>query len=99
MGKAHPDIYNILLQILDEGKSTESTGERVSFSRSLFILTTNIGSKTLRFSYSRRGIFKARRDLFCDTCFEKRYVSLQIARFFRPELMNRLDDVVLFSPL
>jgi ATP-dependent Clp protease ATP-binding subunit ClpC len=97
--KAHPDVFNILLQIMDEGKLTESSGEVVSFSRTFVILTTNIGSKAVRSAYNNSRIGNTVSGITTETGNEKRVVAREIARFFRPELLNRLDEVVLFKPL
>ncbi len=83
--KAHPDVFNILLQILDDGQLTDSQGRRVDFKNALIIMTSNIGSDK---------ILDAKNNTLSDESV------LQILRgTFRPEFINRIDDIVLFSPL
>ncbi|MDQ1341195.1 MAG: ATP-dependent Clp protease ATP-binding subunit ClpB [Campylobacterota bacterium] len=83
--KAHPDVFNILLQVLDDGRLTDNKGVTVDFKNTIVILTSNIGSKDIM-----ESIDKKERD-------EK--VWSQLKSYFRPEFLNRLDDVVVFNPL
>jgi len=86
--KAHPDVFDLFLQILDEGHVTDSRGTKVYFHNTLIILTSNLGSKHLLEPDS------------LGTSEEQEAKVLQEAqRFFRPEFLNRLDDILLFSPL
>jgi len=88
--KAHPDVFNILLQLLDDGRLTDSHGRTVSFKNTIVIMTSNIGSDALLTGIDADGrISEAARD----------EVMRGLKEHFRPEFLNRLDDVVLFSPL
>ncbi|OIO69075.1 MAG: ATP-dependent chaperone ClpB [Zetaproteobacteria bacterium CG12_big_fil_rev_8_21_14_0_65_55_1124] len=88
--KAHPDVFNILLQLLDDGRLTDSHGRTVSFKNTIVIMTSNIGSDALLTGIDANGhISEAARD----------EVMQGLKDHFRPEFLNRLDDVVLFSPL
>ncbi|MBI5137684.1 MAG: ATP-dependent chaperone ClpB [Nitrospirae bacterium] len=88
--KAHPDVFNILLQLLDEGRLTDSHGRTVSFKNTVVILTSNIGSPHLLGGVDDQGhILDAARE----------QVLGEMRAHFRPEFLNRLDDVVLFKPL
>jgi len=96
--KAHPDVFNILLQVLDEGQLTDSLGRRVDFRNTIVILTSNIGTRQI--SEFGRGIGfetaakKASRDEQTKSILQK---ALQ--KTFAPEFLNRIDDVVIFNPL
>lgn len=88
--KAHPDVFNILLQLLDDGRLTDSHGRTVSFKNTIVIMTSNIGSDALLTGIDAHGhISEAARE----------EVMQGLKEHFRPEFLNRLDDVVLFSPL
>jgi ATP-dependent Clp protease ATP-binding subunit ClpB len=88
--KAHPDVFHVLLQILDDGRATDSQGRTVDFKNTVIILTSNIGAPALLEGITREGaIREAARD----------QVMAELRRHFRPEFLNRLDDVVLFKPL
>ncbi|HET9887084.1 MAG TPA: ATP-dependent chaperone ClpB [bacterium] len=88
--KAHPDAFNILLQLLDDGRLTDSHGRTVNFKNTIVILTSNIGSTYLIEGIDSQG--HIREDA-------RRKVMNELRTQFRPEFLNRLDDVVLFSPL
>ncbi len=88
--KAHPDVFNILLQLLDDGRLTDNQGRTVDFKNTIVIMTSNIGS-----SYLIDGI---REDGTIDEAVRDK-VEAQMKQHFRPEFLNRIDDVVLFSPL
>jgi len=85
--KAHPDVFNILLQVLDDGRLTDSQGRVVDFKNTAIIMTSNIGSKEI--------IENSDRDF--DSIKEQ--VTGQLKQFFRPEFLNRLDDIVVFHQL
>ena len=88
--KAHPDVFNILLQIFDDGRLTDSQGHTVSFKNTIVIMTSNIGSSILLEEIDAKGhIAEATRD----------QVMTMLKSSFRPEFLNRLDDTVLFKPL
>ncbi|GJM21949.1 MAG: ATP-dependent Clp protease ATP-binding protein [Planctomycetota bacterium] len=94
--KAHSDIYNMLLQIMEEGRLTDSFGRQVDFRNVLLIMTSNIGASIIR---NQTGLGFASRD--SSKRFEKMRDNLmnEVGRFFRPEFLNRLDDTVVFRPL
>ena len=88
--KAHPDVFNILLQILDEGRLTDSHGRTVDFKNAVVIMTSNIGSEDLLEGIARDGLI--RDDV-------RGSVMRQLRAAFRPEFFNRIDETVLFKPL
>ncbi len=88
--KAHPDVFNILLQILDDGRITDSQGRTVDFKNTVIILTSNLGSQYLLEGISDEGeISQAAKDM----------VMAELRRSFRPEFLNRLDETICFKPL
>ncbi len=87
--KAHPDVFNILLQILDDGRITDSQGRAVDFKNTVVIMTSNIGSRFLQEGVTGEEIPGSVREA----------VMTELRRGFRPEFLNRVDDVVLFKPL
>ena len=88
--KAHPDVFHVLVQILDDGGATDSQGRTVDFKNTVIILTSNIGAPMLLEGITKDGhIRESARD----------QVMAELRRHFRPELLNRIDDVVLFKPL
>ncbi len=88
--KAHPDVFNILLQVLDDGRITDSQGRTVDFKNTIIILTSNLGSQFLLDGIDSRGeISQQARD----------QVSELLKRSFRPEFLNRLDEIVFYKPL
>lgn len=96
--KAHPDVFNILLQVLDEGQLTDSLGRRVDFRNTIVILTSNIGTRQIsEFGHGvgfETAARKASRDEQTKSILQK---ALQ--KTFAPEFLNRIDDVVIFNPL
>jgi ATP-dependent Clp protease ATP-binding subunit ClpC len=94
--KAHPDVFNTLLQIMEEGHLTDSFGRRVDFRNTIVILTTNIGAEMIK---SGGGFGFGKRDE--ETTYEKMKDMLhkEVERHFRPEFLNRLDDVIVFKAL
>ena len=88
--KAHPDVFNILLQLLDDGRLTDNQGRTVDFKNTIVIMTSNIGS-----NYLINGI---REDGTVDEEVKQK-VENEMKRHFRPEFLNRIDDIVVFSPL
>ena len=88
--KAHPDVFHILLQILDDGQATDSQGRRVDFKNTVIIMTSNIGSPLLLEGVDALG--QIRPDV-------RESVLAELRRHFRPEFLNRVDDIVLFKPL
>jgi len=94
--KAHPDVYNMLLQIMEEGRLTDSFGRQVDFRNVLLIMTSNIGASIIK---NQSGLGFASRD--SERSFGKMRDNLmnEVTRHFRPEFLNRLDDVIVFRPL
>ena len=88
--KAHPDVFNILLQILDDGRITDSQGRTVDFKNTIIILTSNLGSQYLLDGIDEKG------EISPDA---REAVSRELHRAFRPEFLNRLDETILFHPL
>lgn len=88
--KAHPDVFNVLLQILDDGRITDSQGRTVDFKNTIIILTSNLGSQYLAEGIGENG------DITEET---RKSVTDELKRFFRPEFLNRLDETVIFRPL
>ena len=94
--KAHPDVFNTLLQIMEEGQLTDSFGRRVDFRNTVLVLTTNIGAEMIK---NKGGFGFGKRDE--ETTYEKMKDMLhkEVERHFRPEFLNRLDDVIVFRAL
>jgi ATP-dependent Clp protease ATP-binding subunit ClpB len=91
--KAHPDIFNVLLQVLDEGHLTDSKGRKVDFKNTIIIMTSNIGSHQIKESFMNNKDFEIAENK------AKKAVLEQLKLTIRPEFLNRIDDVVMFSPL
>jgi ATP-dependent Clp protease ATP-binding subunit ClpB len=89
--KAHPDVFNLLLQLLDDGRLTDSKGRTVHFENTIVILTSNIGSQKIM-DYLSRSPAPDHTDL------EKELMQ-ELQHFFRPEFLNRLDEIVIFNPI
>ena len=87
--KAHPDVFNILLQILDDGRITDSQGRTVDFKNTIIILTSNLGSEYISEGIENGEITEAAREK----------VNEVLKRSFRPEFLNRLDEIIMFKPL
>lgn len=95
--KAHPDVYNLLLQVLDEGWLTDSEGNKVSFRNSIIIGTSNVGSEVL--TERKRPIGIGARDAEWNKDEESKEVMKQLRSHFRPEFLNRIDEVIIFNRL
>jgi len=96
--KAHPDVFNILLQVLDEGQLTDSLGRRVDFRNTIVIMTSNIGTRELKdFGQGVGFATKARQTTANEHA--KGVIQKALKRAFAPEFLNRIDDVVLFNTL
>jgi ATP-dependent Clp protease ATP-binding subunit ClpC len=98
--KAHPEIYNILLQILEEGVLTDGRGRRVDFRNTVVIMTSNIGAKEAM-KGGALGFGADAKDAsgFVDVERMKKIITAEAERLFRPEFLNRIDDQVIFHPL
>jgi len=88
--KAHPDVFNVLLQLLDDGRLTDSHGRTVNFQNTIVIMTSNIGSEFLLNGIDAEGRVNAA---------AREQVVMALQQHFRPEFLNRVDDTVIFSPL
>ena len=88
--KAHSDIYNILLQVFDEGRLTDSHGRTVNFRNTLIIMTSNIGAENITFSEDQNKEIEV---------FTQEKIKDQIKSHFKPEFLNRLDDIIIFNRL
>ncbi len=96
--KAHPDVYNILLQVLDDGQLTDGLGRKVDFKNTLIIMTSNIGVRQLKdFGQGVGFATQARQDAAEDN--SKSVIQTALKRTFSPEFLNRIDDVVIFNSL
>ena len=93
--KAHPDFFNLLLQIFDEGRLTDSQGRTVSFRNTIIIMTSNIGSDVI---YAEKGSFGFQEKQESQTVLEEKINSL-LKDYFRPEFLNRIDEIVIFNRL
>jgi ATP-dependent Clp protease ATP-binding subunit ClpB len=91
--KAHPDTFNVLLQVLDEGHLTDSKGRRVDFKNTIIVMTSNIGSNKIRESFINNKDFEIAESE------AKIAVLEQLKSTVKPEFLNRIDDIVIFSPL
>jgi ATP-dependent Clp protease ATP-binding subunit ClpB len=88
--KAHPDVFNVLLQVLDDGRLTDSKGRTVDFKNTVIIMTSNLGAQVLNVdSFSNEVAFEKAREQVMDV----------LRQSFRPEFLNRVDDIVIFRPL
>lgn len=88
--KAHPDVFNVLLQVLDDGRITDSQGRTVDFKNTIIILTSNIGADNILDGIDEKGEFKQGVE---DS------VKSELRNHFRPEFLNRLDEIIIFKPL
>ncbi|MBQ8424839.1 MAG: AAA family ATPase, partial [Clostridia bacterium] len=88
--KAHPDVFNILLQILDDGRVTDSQGRTVDFKNTIIILTSNLGANIILDGINSDGEISDE---------AKSEVQMLLKQSFRPEFLNRLDEIIMFNPL
>ena len=99
--KAHPDVFNLLLQILDEGRLTDNKGKTVDFKNTIVILTSNIGAQEIMEKMEEKikdGDFTSKEAEEVRKELEKQLLP-KLQTFFRPEFLNRLDEIILFNPL
>ncbi len=96
--KAHPDIFNILLQVLDEGHLTDGLGRRVDFRNTIVIMTSNIGSREIK-DFGQGVGFATKAKQSAANEYTKAVIQKALKRAFAPEFLNRIDDVVLFNTL
>ncbi|HCV84880.1 MAG TPA: type VI secretion system ATPase TssH, partial [Alistipes putredinis] len=101
--KAHPDVWNILLQILEDGIVTDSQGRRVDFKNTIIVMTSNVGAKNITAAETPLGFHSG--DKSAEEDETKRYERIRQAvmddlkKTFRPEFLNRIDEIVMFEPL
>ena len=99
--KAHPDVFNMMLQLLDDGRLTDSKGRTVSFANTLIVLTTNLGSRAVQKGAAGGATlgFGAADDAD-EASYDKvkELVHEEMKSFFRPEFLNRLDETIVFRP-
>ncbi|MFM6060468.1 MAG: ATP-dependent Clp protease ATP-binding subunit, partial [Microcystis aeruginosa] len=97
--KAHPDVFNLLLQLLEDGRLTDSQGRRVDFKNTLIIMTSNIGSKVIEKGGNSLGFEMA--DDFAQSRYQQisNRVTDELKQYFRPEFLNRLDEIIVFRQL
>ena len=100
--KAHPEVFNILLQVLDNGRLTDSKGKTANFKNTIVILTSNIGGEFFssvsgKIGFEREGTEEERKKVSAKEIEEK--ITEQLKDYFRPEFLNRLDEIIIFNPL
>jgi len=96
MEKAHPDVFNILLQVLDDGRLTDGHGRTVDFRNTIIIMTSNLGSDVIQSIYDNESSTSSSAELYAGM---KEAISEIISNNFRPEFINRIDEMVVFHPL
>ena len=99
--KAHPDVFNMLLQIMEEGRLTDSFGRHVDFRNVILIMTSNLGSQQMK-AGTRLGFDRLSTSKTSDDERQKRMradVMIEVERYFRPEFLNRVDELIVFNPL
>ncbi len=94
--KAHPDVYNMLLQILEDGRLTDSQGRTVNFRNTIIIMTSNVGARLITDKHTSLG-FTGSKD--CENGSIKDAVMSELKKTFRPEFLNRIDDIIVFHKL
>ena len=96
--KAHPDVFNILLQVMDEGRLTDSLGRKIDFRNTILIMTSNIGTRQLK-DFGQGVGFNTRASAEDENEHNKYVIQKALKRAFAPEFLNRVDDVVMFNSL
>ena len=94
--KAHPDVFNLLLQVMDEGRLTDSLGRRVDFKNTILIMTSNIGTRQLKDFGHGVGFSTSSND---NKDFSRGVIQKALNRAFSPEFLNRVDDIIMFDQL
>jgi len=99
--KAHPDVFNILLQLLEDGRLTDNKGNTISFKNTIVICTSNIGSQMIvqKLGEKDKSVERSEEQEKKDFAELSTAVNEELRKFFRPELLNRFDDIVIFKPL
>lgn len=96
--KAHPDVFNLLLQVMDEGRLTDSLGRRIDFKNTIIIMTSNVGTRQLK-DFGKGVGFNMTSSQEMDTEFSKGVLQKALNKAFAPEFLNRVDDVIMFDQL
>ncbi|MDL2265824.1 ATP-dependent Clp protease ATP-binding subunit [Parabacteroides sp. OttesenSCG-928-G21] len=94
--KAHPEVFNLLLQVLDEGRLTDSLGRRIDFKNTILIMTSNIGTRQLK-DFGRGVGFNSQNEV--DKDFSRSVIQKALNKAFAPEFLNRVDDIIMFDQL
>ena len=97
--KAHPDVFNLLLQVLDEGRLTDSLGRQINFKNTILIMTSNIGTRQLKDFGRGIGFHPQASGTEVDRDYSRGVIRKALERSFAPEFLNRVDDVIMFDPL
>jgi ATP-dependent Clp protease ATP-binding subunit ClpC len=97
--KAHPDVFNLLLQILEDGRLTDAKGRTVSFKNTVLIMTSNVGSKVIQKGGGGLGFEWSQNQSDAEYSRIVKIVNEELKQFFRPEFLNRLDEIVVFRQL
>ena len=96
--KAHPDVFNLLLQVLDEGRLTDSLGRQIDFKNTILIMTSNIGTRQLK-DFGRGIGFSAQASGEVDKEYSRSVIQKALNKAFAPEFLNRIDDIIMFDQL
>ena len=96
--KAHPDVFNLLLQVMDEGRLTDSLGRRIDFKNTIIIMTSNVGTRQLK-DFGKGVGFTTPTTSESDSEFSRGVIQKALNRTFAPEFLNRVDDVIMFDQL
>ena len=97
--KAHPDVFNMLLQILDEGRLTDSQGRHVNFRNTVIIMTSNVGARLITEKQTNLGFFGGEQQADNDNAKIREAVLGELKKLFKPEFLNRVDDTIVFNKL
>ncbi len=96
--KAHPDVFNLMLQVMDEGRLTDSLGRRIDFKNTIIIMTSNVGTRQLK-DFGKGVGFNISSDNEMDQEFSRGVIQKALNKTFSPEFLNRVDDVIMFDQL
>ena len=96
--KAHPDVFNLLLQVLDEGRLTDSLGRQIDFKNTILIMTSNIGTRQLK-DFGRGIGFSSEMGGDVDKDFSRSVIQKALNKAFAPEFLNRVDDIIMLSTI
>ena len=95
--KAHPDVFNLLLQVIDDGRLTDSQGRTVDFRHTVIVMTSNLASRAIL--ENAKSLTKAENDRELSDVKLSNEIDLQLTKHFRPEFLNRIDEIIKFNPL